>query len=345
MEKNDGEGGGDAPGEKPEDGGAKVRILVADDEARIRRSITRVLGAQGYEVTTADDGREAWERVASDDFDVVLTDIMMPALDGFELTERIRSDPRTRLTPVVLVTGLDATEDRIRGIDAGADDFITKPFDAHELSARVRSLAKMKRYTDELERAEIVIYALARAIEARDANTQGHCERLSVFAADLGHRLGMAREDVLALERGGIVHDIGKVAVPDSVLLKPGPLSDAEWELMRRHPTAGEEICRDLKAFQRVLPIIRHHHERGDGSGYPDGLEGSEIPPVAKVLQVVDVFDALTSTRPYRQALPREHAFSILREEVHQGWWDDEVVGTFEEMVLSDGDPPPPSRA
>lgn len=323
-----------------------TRVLVADDEGSVRRSMVRLLEAQGYEVVEAEDGSRAWDMVQEERPDIVVSDILMPGLDGLELCRAIRDDPELRLTPVVLVTGLGDTEDRIRGIDAGADDFITKPFDIHELVARVRSLARMKRYTDELERAEAVLFALARAIEGRDPHTEGHCERLSELGSRLGRRLGLSEEEVTALDRGGVVHDVGKVAVPDRVLLKPGRLTEEEWAYMRLHPAEGERICADLKAFQPVLPIIRHHHERGDGSGYPDGLSAQEIPTVARVLQVVDVYDALTSTRPYKSSMSSEKALGILKEEAERGWWDSGVVAEFEEMIRAwgNGNGRPPAR-
>ena len=246
----------------------------------------------------------------------------------------VKKNPENRLTPVVLLTGLGATEDRIQGIEAGANEFLSKPVDRNELLARVRSLLTVKAYTDELERAESVLFALARSIEGKDPYTEGHCERLSDYSASLGERVGLATEQITALRRAGIVHDVGKVAVPDAILLKPGPLRPDEWGIMRKHPVIGERICAPLKSFRFVLPIIRHHHERFDGSGYPDALKGEQIPLTARVLQVVDVYDALTTERPYKRPLSREEAMVTMVQEVRNGWWDAHLFAEFSQLLV-----------
>lgn len=310
-----------------------ARVLVVDDDPTLRAALQRLLRAEGFEVWTATNGREVLEFFRDGLApDVVLLDVIMPEVDGFEVCKRLKQDPETRLTPVVMLTGLHAVEDRVRGIEAGADDLLTKPFERTELLARVRSLVRLKSYTDELERAESVVFALARSIEGKDPYTQGHCERLSRFAGRLGERLGLSGELVRALERGGIVHDLGKIAVPDAILLKPGRLTQEEWAILREHPVKGEEICGGLKSFQQVLPIIRHHHEKLDGSGYPDGLAGEDVPITARVLQVVDVYDALTTERPYKSALAHEEALRVMQEEVERGWWDAHVYDAFRDM-------------
>jgi putative two-component system response regulator len=253
-------------------------------------------------------------------------------MDGFEVCQRIKENPDTQLTPVVLVTGLSATADRIRGLDACADDFLTKPVDRSELLARVRSLLKVKAHTDGLESAETILFTLAQSIEAKDPYTEGHCQRLSQYSVELGRRIGLPEEHLQALRRAGILHDIGKVAIPEPILLKPGPLSAEEWKTMREHPLIGERICAPLKSFRLVLPIIRHHHEKLDGSGYPDGLQGEEIPLTARVLQVVDVYDALTTRRPYKLALSQTEALTLMEAEVKKGWWDPSVFAEFQQM-------------
>jgi putative two-component system response regulator len=237
------------------------------------------------------------------------------------------------LIPAILVTSLADKEDRIRGIKAGADDFLTRPVDRAELLARVRSLLKLKMRTDELERAESVLFTLARSIEGKDPYTHGHCERLANYSARLGSEVGLAENQITALRRAGVVHDVGKVAVPDSILLRPRGLSPEEWTLMREHPVVGERICAPLKSFRLVLPVIRHHHEKCDGSGYPDGLRREAIPITARVLQVVDVYDALTTERPYKKALSSSDAIHMMKEEVAKGWWDAEIFGQFERLV------------
>jgi len=308
------------------------KILVVDDDATNRELLQEFLVAEGLEVVTAPDGRSSLEAFARLKPDLVLLDVNMPFLDGFDVCCRLKSNPETRLTPVLLVTALSATEDRVRGIKAGADGFLSKPFDHSELLAHVRSLLSLKAYTDELERAESVLFALARSIEGKDPYTEGHCERLSGYGARLGERIGLAEDQVIALRRAGIIHDIGKVAVPDAILLKPGRLTPEEFQIMQEHPVVGERICAPLKSFRSVLPIIRHHHEKLNGSGYPDGLKGEEIPMTARVLQIVDVYDALTTQRPYKRAFSRVEALEIMEEEVKKGWWDPGLFQKFRQM-------------
>lgn len=317
------------------------RILVVDDDAAFRKLLETVLTRQGYEIFTAADGQEALTEFAQREPDLVLLDVEMPYRNGMEVCRKLKQDPATRLTPVVLVTGLAATEDRIQGLEAGADDFLNKPVDRNELLARVRSLLNLKAYTDELERAESVLFALARSIEGKDPYTEGHCERLSNYSSRLGKHLGLPPEQITALEWGGIVHDIGKVSVPDAILLKPGPLTEDEWKVMRRHPVVGERICTPLRSFRLVLPIIRHHHERFDGSGYPDGLEGEKIPLSARILQIADVYDALTTERPYKPALSVEEALRTLAEEVKRGWWDPHLFEKFRLLLKEEQGQPP----
>lgn len=308
-------------------------VLVVDDDEMSRVVLRRLLEAEGLEVTAASNGHEALAALRARTPDLVMLDVVMPGIDGFEICRRLKADPATRLTPVILVTGLTAVTDRLTGIDAGADDILSKPFGAEELTARVRSLLRAKSYVEQLERAESVVTTMALTIEARDPYTEGHCERLSTTASTLGRRLGLSDAEVEALRLAGILHDVGKINVPDAILLKSGPLTPDEWAVMREHPTRGEAICRPITSFRLVLPIIRHHHERVNGSGYPDGLRGDEIPMTAKVLQVVDVYDAITTKRPYKPALDCEEAFRILETETGWGWWDQLVVNTFRGMV------------
>lgn len=313
------------------------KILIVDDEFSARTGLAKLLGREGFDVSQAGDGPAALQACAAFRPDLILLDIVMPGMDGFEVCRRVKAVPETRLTPVVLITGLSATEDRIRGINAGADDFLSKPIDFNELLARTRSLLRLKQFTDELENAESVLFSLAHSIEARDPYTRGHCERLSEMSARLGESLGLPEEYIKALRRAGIVHDIGKVVVPDAILLKRGPLSEGEAEIMRKHPLIGERICAPLRTFRLVLPIIRHHHERHDGSGYPDGLRGSEIPLTAGILQLADVFDALTTDRPYRAAMPVNAALQMMEEEALRGWWNRDLFEEFRKM-LGNGD-------
>lgn len=308
-------------------------VLVVDDDLPVQSVLKQMLEKQGIRVITAGDGASALAMIRSEGPDLVILDVMMPGLSGLEVCRRLKADPETRLMPVILVTGLDASSDRLAGIEAGADDFLSKPVDRAELMARVRSLLRIKRYTDELERAESILVALGLAIEERDPYTRGHCDRLAHLSSALGERLGLPPSRVVALERGGYLHDIGKVTVPDAILRKDSALTPEERKVMEGHAEAGERICRDLRSLRPVLPIIRHHHERLDGSGYPDGLAGDEIPLTARILQVVDVYDALTTERSYKPALSREEALAIMEAEVGKGWWDPGVFAEFSAMV------------
>src|ERR1700676_3537482 len=308
-------------------------VLVADDQAANRELLEELLTAQGCKVITVQDGAAAVEQLTRTQVDLVLLDVMMPHLNGFEVCKKIKATPDTYLIPVVLITALSDKQDRIEGIRAGADDFLTRPVDRTELLARVRSLLTLKLRTDELERAESVLFTLARSIEGKDPYTHGHCERLSEYSARLGEHLGLSEEQLIALRRAGVVHDVGKIAVPDAILLKPGALTADEWKLIKEHPVVGERICAPLRSFRFVLPIIRHHHEKFDGSGYPDGLRGEAIPVTARALQVVDVYDALTTDRPYKKAFSITDTLQTMKEEGSKGWWDPKIFDQFERLV------------
>lgn len=313
-------------------------VLVVDDIEGNARLLSSLLTADGHSVRTAAGGTQAVRMVLDDHPDLVLMDVMMPEVDGFEACRQIKRQPATRLTPVVLVTSLNDMDSRIRGIDAGADDFLSKPFNRHELLARVRSLLRLKRYTDDLDTADTVIVSLALTIEARDSNTEGHCQRLGAYAVSLGRTLGLDEDDIAALERGGYLHDVGKVGIPDAVLLKPGPLTPDEFQMMQQHTLIGDRLCGELRSLRKVRPIVRYHHERLDGTGYPDGLRGDAIPLLAQLTGIVDVFDALTTARPYRAAWPRAQAAQELRAEVARGWRRADLVGAF--LSLVEGDVP-----
>lgn len=308
-------------------------ILIVDDIVANARLLQRLLARDGHRVIFAQDGEEALERVRHDHPDLVLMDVIMPTLDGFETCRRLKTDPETRLVPVVLITALQGSRDRVRGLEVGADDFLTRPVNTAELTARVRSLLRIKRFTDELDSAESVIFSLALTIEARDAQTEGHCQRLARYGVMVGRELGLHDEDLAALAKGGYLHDVGKVGIPDAILLKPSALTPEETAVMQQHPIIGDRLCGELRSLRRVRPIVRHHHERLDGTGYPGGLKGEAIPLLARIMSVVDVFDALTTARPYKPALPVERAFEELTDEVSRGWRDAEIVN----VVLSLG--------
>lgn len=313
------------------------RVLVVDDGPANVALLQQLLTREGYVVLTASDGLEALGIIERERPDLVLTDVQMPGRDGHEVCRAIKAHPATCLTPVVLITSLQGREERLKGINAGADDFIVKPVDGHELRARVRSLLRLKRYTDELDSAEAVIMSLALTVEARDPNTEGHCQRLSQLATALGTRIGLPGDDVAALARGGVLHDIGKIGVPDAILLKPAALTAEEFEEMKRHTIIGDRICSELRLLRRVRPIVRHHHERLDGSGYPDRLRGGEVPLLAQIIGVVDVFDALTTARPYKAALTAAQAFEELHREAQKGWRDAALVDELIQFCTEGG--------
>lgn len=304
-------------------------VLIVDDLPANLLLMRDILAGEGYRVIEARDGDEALALVATEAPDLVLSDVRMPNLDGFSFCKALRAGSETRLMPIVLMTGLTESQDRLRAIEAGANDFVTKPIDQAELRARVRSLMHMKRITDDLDSAETVLRSLALMIEARDAYTEGHCQRLAVYATDLGRLLQLSEEELQALGRGGFFHDIGKMALPDAILLKPGALTPEEFERVKAHTVIGDRLCGDLRALHRVRAIVRHHHERLDGSGYPDGLSGEAVPLLAQIIGIVDVYDAMTTSRPYRAARSSEEALEELGREVDRGWRRSDLVAAF----------------
>jgi putative two-component system response regulator len=316
-------------------GRRKQSILVVEDHVVNAALLKELLASRGYPTVAVHNAAEAEAEIRREAPDLILLDVIMPGKSGYELCRELKEDSRTRLIPIVMITGLSAQEDRVKGIEAGADDFLTKPISSEELFARVSSLLKLKEFTDELETADSVLCTLGLSVEARDPYTEGHCERLARDAADLGRFLGVDRESTVALERGGYLHDLGKIKVPDYILTKGkgSDLTPAEWEIMKQHPVTGETICRPLKSLRLVLPIIRHHHEHSDGSGYPDGLRDGAIPLLPRILQVVDIYDALRTARPYKPALGHEQAVATMRAEARDGLWDKELVAEFFSML------------
>ena len=308
-------------------------ILVVEDEPHIRDVLAGLLGALGYRLLMAVSAEQALDALNVVSPDLVLTDVHLGAMSGIELCARLKADPRYELMPVVILTAVGDLEARVAGLAAGADDFFTKPVEFVELRTRLAALLRVKMLLGQLERAEAVITTLALTIEARDPYTLGHCDRLSRYAVALGQALGLDHEMLRALRLGGYLHDLGKIAVPDGILLKPGPLDPMEQERIRAHPGAGSDLVLGLRSMELVRPIMRHHHEKWDGSGYPDGLKGAAIPLGARIISVVDVFDALHTERPYKAALPRSEAVSLLIRETDAGYWDPKVVETFLEIL------------
>ena len=320
---------------KIDDRRSRRRVLVVDDNPALTKLFEQLLTPEGYVVHVVHDPRLAITAVEQLDPDIVLLDVMLPGVTGFEVCRRLKEDPATRLTPVILITALNERPARLKGLESGADDFLTKPVDSHELLARVRSLVRMKRYTDDLDSAASIITTLAMMIEARDGYTEGHCHRLGNYATALGRSLGLSEEDLQTLRRGGVLHDIGMLAIPDQVLLKAGALEPEEYELIKSHTVVGDALCANLRSLEAVRPIVRHHHERLDGSGYPDGLHGDQIPLIAQITAVVDVFDAVTTRRPYQAPIATDEAVEVLRGQVRRGWRDRDLVEQFVAIVHS----------
>jgi putative two-component system response regulator len=309
------------------------RILVVDDNPDMVELMSELLKSRGYDVVSVRDADLAEAEVRRHPPDLILSDVVMPGRSGYELCHQLKDDPATRLIPFLLITGLSDREDKVKGIEAGADDFLNKPIFPSELFARVKSLLKLKEFTDELETAESVLCTLGRSVEARDPYTEGHCERLAQRAEGLGRHLGLDEDSIVALRRGGYLHDLGKIAVPDEILKKGANLTADEWKVMKQHPVTGENICKPLKSLRLVLPIIRFHHEHSDGSGYPDGLRKEQIPLLPRILQVVDVYDALRTARPYKPALSHEQSALTMHVEAQNGLWDEELVDEFFSML------------
>jgi len=310
-----------------------IRVLIVDDDPHSRALERELLDTPAYLVLEAESGAQALRILAAHDCDVVLLDKRMPGMDGDETCRRIRQELGLAMLPILMVTGNSDIDNLKQSLAAGASDFVRKPYDPAELLARLNAAALQKRLTDQLDNAESMLFALARMVEAKDGTTGDHCSRLSHTGVVLGKAMGLASEELTALRRGGVLHDIGKLAIPDSILLKPGKLTDAEWEIMRQHVHVGAEIVGGLKSMRLTEPIIRCHHERWDGSGYPYGLKGQEIPLVARVFQAVDIYDALAHARPYKRAFSRDEIIEILEQEVRAGWRDPEIMGLLLDIL------------
>jgi putative two-component system response regulator len=303
-------------------------ILIADDDPAALRILRRVLEGAGYVVLEATDGDEVRSLLAETTPDLLILDIAMPGTDGIELSREVKSHPATCLIPVVHVTGYTSRAERIAALEAGSDEFVAKPFDLEELLTRVRSLLRTRRLTAQLVSAEAVLVALARTVEARDLYTERHLLRVAERAVTVAQALGVSPTALEAVRLGGLLHDLGKIAVPDRVLLKRGSLTRREYDLVKTHPSAGAEIVRPLGSFSAPGPVVLHHHERFDGAGYPHGLHGDSIPLAARIVAVADAFDAMTTDRPYRASLPVEEAFQRLRDG-RASQWDPETIDAF----------------
>ncbi len=309
-------------------------ILVLETDAN-RNFLRGALKDEACRILHAASRAEARGVLARETVDLIILDLLLPGFGGLDFCREIKASRGTRLIPVLILTSLEGAGSEIAGVSSGADEFLVRPLNPAVVRARIRAMLRQKAAIDSLEEAESILFALARAVEQRDRAFGGHCERLAATSLMLGTALGLPRPQLLALHRGGFLHDIGKVAIPDAILFKPGPLDDAEWAVMRTHTVKGEEICRHTRTLAAVLPIIRSHHERWDGSGYPDGLRGEQIPLLARILQVADVFDALTSVRPYKRAFSPAEALAVLDAETRRGWRDARLVALLHKLYDS----------
>lgn len=308
-------------------------ILAVDDVQSNLELIEAVFVKEGYKVYTALSSASAIEIFRHHSIDLAVLDVMMPDGDGFELCSRLKDISGKRFFPVIILTALIDKTSKIKGISSGADDFISKPFDTAELTIKIQSLLKLKAVQEELDHSENIILTLASAMEARDPYTNGHSTRVSKLATDFVSFLGYPEKDRLEMKKAGILHDIGKICLSESVLRKPGPLTKDEVEIIKTHTFLGEELCRPLFSMRKILPAIRSHHERWDGKGFPDGIEGQDIPMMARILSIIDSFDAMVSVRPYRKRRSVKLTLETMKAEQHSGQWDPELLDYFLEML------------
>jgi putative two-component system response regulator len=308
-------------------------ILAVDLSEANRKSLVAALHGFEHELIHLRTTPEAIEVLARQRVDLVLIDLTNAESDRLELCRLLKKSPATQFLPAYVLGTCDDLEQEVQALEAGADEFLTRPLRSRAFRARVQASLRHRAMIDSLDDSETVLFSLAQSVEDRDPDLGQHCHRLALMGAAMGLTLGLPSQDIVALQRGGYLHDIGKVAVPDRVLFKPGPLTDAEWETMKTHAERGERICHGMKSLKPVLPIIRSHHERWDGSGYPDGLRGEEIPLLARVLQIADIYDALTTVRPYKAAISPEQALATIRQEAKQGWRDPNLVELFGDIL------------
>jgi putative two-component system response regulator len=298
--------------------GSQETLLVVDSDPVGRQLFRGVLKAAKYRILEAADVLEAIVILRNEKVDLVITDLVLRDLSGLDLCRKLRSEKSTRLIPILLVTSVQTIESEIAGLESGANEFLVKPISPTALRTRIRAMLRTKHVIDSLDEAESILFAM---------------ERLAELSVLIGTAMGLPPEDITALRQGGYLHDIGKVATPDSILFKPGPLNSDEWAVMREHTTVGESICRPMRSLRPVLPIIRHHHERWDGGGYPDGLCGEQIPLLARILQIADIYDAITSRRSYKAAFGSDEALELMRQEVDRGWRDPALFSLFRSVI------------
>lgn len=312
------------------------KILIVDDNKVNIELLRAQLRPYNYATDTALDGEEALAKIFKDPPDIVLLDLMMPKISGYEVCKAIKQNKATQFLPVIIITALQELDDKLKAIELGADDFLVKPFNKLELITRIKSLLRMKELHDDLDNSENILFSLAEALEAKDIYTSGHSERVSSHSVEIAKRMSFSARDIEIIRKGGLLHDIGKIGVREDILLKPGRLTDEEMEHVKSHPKRGFDICQPLKSLEEALPCIRSHHERYDGGGYPDGLKGDKIPLMGQILAVADSFDAMSTDRPYRTALPKKTAIKILEDEIDSGQWNPDIVKLFLKIVKTD---------
>lgn len=308
------------------------KILVVATSFR-SNSISGLLRQLRCEFVKASSAAGAVGEISTGGVELVLADMSLGDMGALELCRTIKQSAATQFLPVFVMAETDDPETEVRAIEAGADAFLSSPLNVRRLGAHIRAGLRRKALVDRLDDSESVLLSLAKSVEGRDGSLGGHCERLAAMASTMGMLLGLAGAEIIALHRGGYLHDIGKVAVPDDILFKAEPLTSEEWVVMKSHAERGERICSAMRSLRRVLPIIRHHHERWDGTGYPDGLRGNDIPLLARILQLADIYDALTTKRAYKRALSPTEAISIIREETAKGWRDPELTELFADKL------------
>lgn len=312
---------------------AREKILILEDLDHINKLLCSYLENENYIVFSAADGREGLKLFYEKNPNLVVTDVVMPYMDGFSVCRAIKSDEQTRLTPVVLLTSLDDNESYIKGMEAGADDFLVKPVNKYLFLARVKALLRVKRLNDRLDNSWSLLFSLAKAVEAKDKYTENHTYRVGEISKKFGMKLGLSPDITDSLYKAGVLHDIGKIGIPDNILNKPNPLNDDERAIIQQHTTIGHEICKPLNSMKDIIEVVYCHHERWDGSGYPNGIKGNEIPLMAQIVSIVDVYDALTSSRPYRKAYSNPEVYDILLSESGKSF-NPELIQFFLDKVL-----------
>lgn len=305
------------------------KVLIVDDNKVNVELIRAQLKPYNYIIHVAYDGEEALEKIERDPPDIVLLDLMMPKISGYEVCRSIKQNKKTQFIPVIVITALQELEDKIKAIELGADDFLVKPFNKLELTTRIKSLLHMKSLHDDLETSENILFSLVGALEAKDVYTRGHSERVSGVAMLIAKEMNLPKRDLEMIHKGGLLHDIGKIGVKEDILLKPGKLNDEEMKHVQEHPKIGFDICSPLKSIEDALPCIRSHHERYDGGGYPDGLKDDEIPLKGQIMAIADAYDAMTTDRPYRQGMDKPTVLKIFEDELNLGQWNPEIVRIF----------------